>query len=82
MLLTYLRGHCHPDFNGLYEVNAPAYVHYTMGALLNWYDFSINAEIRRLAEQILDRMVYFLMLATDPSTGIFSVTGKYALTCR
>ena len=76
-MLAYLHGHCHPDFNGLYEINAPAYVHYTMGALLNLYDFSLNDEIRQLAGQILDRLTYFLMLAIDPTTGTFAYGGKF-----
>jgi hypothetical protein len=75
VLKTYLNGHCHELFNGVYEVNAPSYVHYTTAALLNLYDYAIDASIRESAKKVLDRIVYFMMLTTDTKNGVFSITG-------
>ena len=79
VLRKYLTGHCKPEFNGLYEINSPKYVHYTMAALLNLYDLALDIEIRTFAEKMLDRIAYFLMLATDAKKGIFAFGGKYSI---
>ena len=42
-LLAYLHGHCHPEFQGVYEVLSAIYLPYTISALLNLYDFTRNA---------------------------------------
>lgn len=75
VLKTYLDGHNNEHFHGVYEVNAPSYVHYTSSALLNLYDFAIDGSIRESAKKVLDRIVYFLMLTTDTKNGVFSITG-------
>jgi hypothetical protein len=75
VLEMYLKGHCHELFNGVYEVNAPSYVHFTTAALLNLYDYAIDKSIRESAKKLLDRIVYFMMLTTDTKNGVFSITG-------
>ena len=76
ILIKYLKAHCHEEFNGFYEVNSPAYVHYTTAALLNLYDFTIDQEVRDMAEKMLNRIAYLLMLVTDPNTSICVFSGK------
>jgi hypothetical protein len=76
MLEKYLIGHLHHQFQGMYETNSHVYLPYSMIALLNLYDFAMNMEIKCKAEQILDRIVYQLMLGTDLLNGIGNLTGK------
>jgi hypothetical protein len=73
LLLIYLRAHEH--FSGVYEVGSHVYLPYSLAGLLNLYDFAIDPEISKMAENIIHRLVFHLMLGTDPWKGIANLTG-------
>ncbi len=69
LLKVYLRAHCLDVFNGVYEVNSTVYLPYSLSGLLNLYDFALDEEVKRLAKQIIDRIVYHVLLCTT-SNGV------------
>jgi hypothetical protein len=77
LLSKYLDAHCHELFSGVYEVNSHVYLPYSLNALWNIYDFSLNEELRQKAEKLIDIIVFQLMLGTDPFNGIGNLIGKY-----
>jgi hypothetical protein len=78
LLKKYLQIHLHESFNGMYEVNSHVYLPYTLNALFNLFDFAEDNEISSMAEQLIDRIVYQLMLCTDPHLGIANLSGNQA----
>jgi hypothetical protein len=78
LLSKYLDVHCHDLFSGVYEVNSHVYLPYSLNALWNIYDFSLNEELRQKAEKLIDIIVFQLMLGTDPSNGIGNLIGEVA----
>jgi hypothetical protein len=76
LLSKYLDVHCHDLFAGVYEVNSHVYLPYSLNALWNIYDFSLNEELRQKAEKLIDIIVFQLMLGTDPSNGIGNLIGE------
>lgn len=75
LLIIYLRAHEH--FSGIYEAGSHIYLPYSIAALLNLSDFAISPEISMMAENIVNRIVYYLMLGTDPWKGVANLTGKF-----
>lgn len=63
LLLCYL--HAHVSFEGVYEVLSHVYLPYTLSALLNLFDFSINSEIRGLASIMINNIIEQLLLCTN-----------------
>lgn len=77
LLDRYLDIHCSAVFaGGAYEVNSHVYLPYSISALLNLYDFAKDERVREKAGLIIDRIVYQLMLGTDPLLGVATFTGK------
>lgn len=73
LLKVYLRAHCRPEFNGVYEVNSTVYLPYSLSALFNLYDFAVDPEIKSLAHTIIDGIIYHVMLCTT-STGVSNLS--------
>lgn len=69
LLKVYLRAHCLEVFHGVYEVNSTVYLPYSLSGLLNLYDFALDEEVKSLAKQIIDRIVYHVLLCTT-SNGV------------
>ncbi len=61
----------------IFEPNSMIHNSYCMCALLNLFDFSLDDEIKHMSEQLIDQIVYQMLLCTDPSTGIANLTGTY-----
>jgi hypothetical protein len=75
-LLQYLDVHLHALFGkGVYEVLSHVYLPLTLSALLNLYDFAENETLKKKAEELVDRIVYLVMLCSDPLSGIATFTG-------
>lgn len=62
LLKLYLEGHC--KMAGMYECLSHVYLPYTISALLNLYDFSIDDYIKTLASKILNIIVHQILLCT------------------
>lgn len=62
----------------IFEANAHVYLAHSLCALFNLYDFSLDEKIRKMSEQMIDRMVYQIMLCTDSLKGVANLSGKYA----
>lgn len=77
LLRKYLQVHQHELFSGVYEVNSHVYLPYSLAALMNLYDFANDEEIKCLSKALIDKIVYHVMLSTDPRHGIANLTGKY-----
>jgi hypothetical protein len=75
MLLTYLQAHNNNDFSGYYEVNSQVYIPFSIAALLNLLDFSLDEEIAKLSEGVIDCMVKSVMACTDPVLGVANLSG-------
>lgn len=75
LLLKYLAIHCHESFRGVYEVNSHVYLPHSLSALWNLFDFAENPIVKSQAEEIIDNIIYQLMLGVDPVSGIGTFTG-------
>jgi hypothetical protein len=74
-LLIYLESHCHPKFNGVYEVLSCTYLPWTICALLNLFDFAKDPKIRDLSCVLLDHIItLFCLVATRD--GICNLTAS------
>jgi hypothetical protein len=77
LLVKYLDIHLSWPVGLLYEVSSPVYNCRTICALMNLMDFSLDFSIREKSEKLLDRIVYQLMLGTDSTLGIGTLTGEF-----
>jgi hypothetical protein len=77
LLKVYLRAHCLPSFGGVYEVNSPVYLPWSMCALLNLFDHARDVEIKLCAQFILGKITRQCVLSAD-RCGVCSL----AATCR
>lgn len=62
LLRLYLEVHC--NMNGVYECLSHVYLPYTIKALLNLYDFSIDGYIKNLSSKMLNLIVHQILLCT------------------
>lgn len=76
LLMKYLDLHCHEHFKGTYEVCSHVYLPFSMAALLNIYDFAKDPDIKEKAKQVLDIIVWQLMLITDPIKGVGNLSAS------
>lgn len=77
LLKVYLRSHCQSQFAGMYEVNSPVYLPWSMCALLILYDHAYDVEIKLCAQFLLGKIARQCVLAAD-RCGVCSLTA----TCR
>eukprot|EP01039_Chlorochromonas_danica_P010884 gene10884-12098_t len=76
IFLKYLDIHLDNRFNGVYEVNSHVYLPYTMSALLNIFDFASDLNVREKAARLINRIVYHVMLCTDPLHGVANLSAS------
>ncbi len=76
LLTKYLDAHCKHHIS-CFEVNSHVYLSYTMAALLNLLDLAEDIDIQEKSRQILNTMVFQLMLSTDPLTKTGNLCGKH-----
>lgn len=75
LLMIYLESHCHPNFNGVYEVLSCTYLPWTICSLLNLYDFASDLSVKALSKTILDQIITtFCLVATRD--GICNLTAS------
>jgi hypothetical protein len=78
-LLIYLESHCHPKFNGVYEVLSCTYLPWTICALLNLFDFAKEPKIRDLSRLLLDNIIttFCLVSTRDGICNLTASTRQY-----
>eukprot|EP01041_Mallomonas_annulata_P008223 gene8223-16907_t len=74
LLKIYLQAHV--KFDGIYEVLSHCYAPYTLSALFNLYDYAADIEIKSLAENLINRIIYIHILTTLKSNGTTNLTAS------
>lgn len=76
VFIKYLELHLHDKFDGVYEANSHVYLPYTLSALFNLFDYAEERSIRNMAEALIDKILYHIMLCTDPLHGVANLSAS------
>lgn len=75
LLRHYLEAHTCSTFTGLYETLSHVYLPYTLSALLNLYDFSLDHTLRSNVSALIDCTTQSLLMTTN-SSGVSTLTAS------
>jgi len=75
LLRRYIAGHVTPQFTGMYETLSHVYLPYSLSALFNLFDFSLDNALRADCASLIDAIIKSVLLTTAHS-GVATLTAS------
>ena len=75
LLRRYIAGHVTPQFTGVYETLSHVYLPYSLSALFNIFDFSLDNALRADCASLIDAIIKSVLLTTAHS-GVATLTAS------